>query len=110
MDYDNLYGSLGYNISNEDLTLDEKNWLVEAIKNLDIKNKNHVYCLMLVDYNKANPNNKVIFPYKSKQVTDKIFEAKLDAMPIRLRRIIYKFVKLAQVTDILQESTTPNPV
>ena len=94
----NLYESLGYNIPTEDLTIEEKDWLTETIPKLDNDKKELIYLLILHDYTKANPNTKVILPYKSKQIRESI-EIKLDALPIRLKRILLKFVKLAEQTD-----------
>lgn len=96
MAYENLYDSLGYNIPTDDLTLEEKNWLTETIPELDNDKKKLIYLLVLHDYTKANPNTKVILPYKSKQVSNDKLEIKLDALPIRLKRILLKFVKLAE--------------
>ena len=107
MAHENLYGSLGYNISTEDLNLEEKHWLTNAIDDLDLEKKKVIYHLMLHDYTKANPNTKVIFPYKSKQVSTDRLEIKLDAMPIRLKRIIYKFVKLAEISATEDDTKTP---
>ena len=100
MSCENLYNSLGYNISTEDLTLEEKNFLTDAISNLDDEKKKLVYLLILHDYVTANPHTKVIFPYKSKQVSNDRLEFKLDALPISLKRILYKFVKIVQVSNI----------
>jgi len=99
MAHENLYDSLGYNITNEDLTIDEKDLLMENITKLCPEKKELVYLLMLHDYIKNNPNTKVIFPYKSKQISNDKIEIKLDALPIRLKRIIYKFCKLAEISD-----------
>ena len=106
---ENLYDSLGYNIPTDDLTADEKQWLTETIVNLDVDKKKVIYQLVLHDYTKSNPNTKVIFPYKSKQVSNDRLEIKLDALPIRLKRILYKFVKLAEVSANEENDNTPTP-
>lgn len=95
MAYENLYDSLSYNISNDDLTVDEKKFLINHLPKLDAEKKELIYTLILHDYSKSNPNTKVVYPYKSKQITNDKIELKLDAWPNKLKRIIYKFVKLA---------------
>jgi hypothetical protein len=106
MAHENLYDSLGYNISNDDLTPEEKQFLADTIPILDDEKKELIYLLMLHDYVKTNPNTKVIFPYKCKQVSNRL-EIKVDALPLRLKRILYKFVKLAEVSST--EMGTPTP-
>lgn len=96
MAYENLYDSLSYNISNDDLTIDEKKFLTAQLPELDTEKKELIYTLILHDYSKANPNTKVVYPYKTKQLSNDKIELKLDAWPNKLKRIIYKFVKLAQ--------------
>lgn len=103
--HENLYNSLGYNIPSDDLSPEEKQSLTETIATLDSKNKELIYLLILYDYIKANPNTKVIFPYKCKQIGTRL-EIKVDALPIRLKRILYKFSKLAEVST---NETTPTP-
>lgn len=101
MAYENLYNSLSYNIPPEDLTPEEKEYLVSSISSWDdIDKKETVYLLILHDYIKSNPNTKVIFPYKSKQLSNNSLEIKIDALPKKLKRILYKFVKLAEVSTI----------
>ena len=107
MAHENLYDSLGYNIPNDDLSFEEKQSLIETIANLDMEKRELIYLLILHDYVKNNPNTKVIFPYKCKQVTNDRLEIKVDALPIRLKRIIYKFSKLAEVSASQEKSPTP---
>jgi hypothetical protein len=109
MAYENLYDSLGYNISGEDLTVDEKSYLTDAINSLDPDRKKLVYFLVLHDYVKTNPHTKVIFPYKSKQIGNDKLEIKLDALPTRLKRILYKFIKLAEISTVEESEKTPTP-
>ena len=52
--------------------------------------------LILYHHDKTNPNTKVIFPYKIKQINERL-EIKVDALPPQLGQIIYKFTKLAVV-------------
>jgi len=108
MAHENLYNSLSYNISTDDLKLDEKEYLAESITNWDNQEKREtVYLLILHDYIKSNPNTKVIFPYKSKQLSDDSLEIKIDALPIRLKRILLKFVKLAEVSKLSEVNNSP---
>lgn len=99
MTYENLYDSLGYNICGTDLTSEEKDEILDIISQLDVEKREVIYLLMLHDWIKSNPNTKVIFPYKSKQISPDKLEIKIDALPIKLKRIIYKFCKLAQIKD-----------
>ena len=110
MAYENLYDSLGYNISNEDLTQKEKQNLIDTILTLDQEKKELIYLLILHDYMKNNPNSKVIFPYKSKQVANDKLEIKVDALPIRIKRILYKFCKLVEVSANETVEMTPTPI
>jgi hypothetical protein len=104
---ENLYESLRYNISTEDLTTDEKEELLKLINELDNDRKKQVFMLILHDYVKSNPNTKVIFPYKSKQISNDQVEIKLDALPIELKRVLYKFCKLAQIS-LSEQTPTPS--
>lgn len=108
MAHENLYDSLGYNIPNDDLSAEEKQSLIDTISTLDAEKKELIYLLILHDYVKGNPNTKVIFPYKCKQVTNDRLEIKVDALPIRLKRILYKFSKLAEVSNDAAETPTPS--
>lgn len=107
MAYENLYDSLGYNIPGDDLTDDEKQELTEMISKLDAEKKELIYLLILHDYVKQNPNTKVIFPYKSKQIGNDRLEIKVDALPTKLKRILYRFSKLAEMSNV---DVTPTPV
>ena len=96
MDQENLYESLRYNIPTDDLTSDQKTFLEQAIPQLDLDKRELIYMLMLHDYSLDNPNSKVVYPYKCKQVTVDKIEIKIDCLPFRFKQILYKFVKLAQ--------------
>lgn len=108
MAHENLYDSLGYNIPTDDLSPEEKQSLIDTIASLDTEKKEYIYYLVLHDYIKNHPNTKVIFPYKCKQVTSDKLEIKVDILPIRLKRILYKFSKLAEVSA--NETPTPTPI
>ena len=97
--HENLYDSLGYNISTDDLSTQEKEELMELIPKLDQETKEMIYLLTLYDYTKSNPGTKVIFPYKMKQVSTNRLEIKLDTLPVRLKRILYRFCTLAKDKD-----------
>lgn len=106
MDPENLYDSLSYNIPIEDLSIAEKQDLTESVKNFNAEQKELVYRLILHDYVKTRPSTKVIFPYKTKQITPNSLEIKVDALPIRLKRILYKFSKIVELSE---NETTPTP-
>ena len=103
MEYENLYNSLSYNLPDADLSNTEKQDLLDIIQRLTSEKKETVYLLILHDYTKYNPNTKVIFPYKSKQISANQLEIKVDALPTRLKRILLKFCKLADLPDIPDE-------
>lgn len=91
--YDNLYNSLSYNLTTDDLEISEKEELMKLIQELDQDKFEIIYFLIMFDWNKNNPNTKVIYPYKLKQMESGI-EVKLDCLPIRMKRIILKFCRL----------------
>ena len=92
--YDNLYNSLSYNLPSDDITENEKKEMTEKLELLDTESKEIIYILMLHDWNRFNPNTKVVFPYKTKQ-TENYMEIKIDCLPIRLKRILLKFINIA---------------
>lgn len=98
MTYETLYDSLSYNISSDDLTLEEKETLISACEKFDKEKSETVYWLILHDHVKTtNPNTKVIYPYRIKQNGNKLV-IKIDALPVRVKRILYRFVKLAEIS------------
>ena len=108
VDYEHLYDSLGYNVPDEDLSNEEKTDLIGIINNLPVEKHEEIYLLILHDYVKSNPTTKVIFPYKSKQITTDKVDIKVDALPIKLKHILLKFSKLAHVSasqNISEESS-----
>ena len=111
--YDNLYNSLSYNLPTEDLSTEEKDEIVSIMENLALTLKNNndgvsklheinsiIFSLIVQDHNKYNPNTKVVFPYKTKQLDDEKLEIKIDCLPIRLKRILQKFIKIAKDNGI----------
>ncbi len=111
--YDNLYNSLSYNLPTEDLNTEEKDEIVAIMENLSktLKDTNEgvtkwheinsiIFSLIVQDYNKYNPNTKVVFPYKTKQLDDEKLEIKIDCLPIRLKRILQKFIRIAKDNGI----------
>lgn len=111
--FNNLYDSLSYNISTDDLTFEEKDEMVEIMKSLKDKvgkdemdstkfheMNNIIFELITLDYNKYNPHTKVVYPYKTKQIDDDKIEIKLDCLPIRLKQILYRFITVAKKNNI----------
>lgn len=101
---ENLYNSLGYNASTDDLTDVEKTFIIEQIPLLNEEKKKLVWKLILCDHMKTNPKSKVIFPYKTKQIDDDI-EIKIDALPVTLQRVLHKFCTFE--TQNSQQDVTP---
>lgn len=110
---DNLYNSLSYNLPTDDLSSDEKDEMVDIMKCLKSKAEkneldsakyneinNIIFSLITQDYNKYNPNTKVVYPYKTKQLDEDKIEVKIDCLPIRLKRILQKFIKLAKENNV----------
>jgi len=113
--YDNLYNSLSYNLPTEDIEQDDKDELFELSNDLDPEKREIFFYLILHDYNKFNPNTKVVYPYKTKQIGTDSVEIKLDCLPIRLKRILLKFVRIVQTekreTEVLnKEKAMLSPV
>jgi len=90
---DNLYSSLSYNIPSYDLNVEEKEELCGMIEGIDKEKLEIIYLLILYHHYKTNSQSKVVFPYKIKQ-TGNIIEIKVDCLPLRLKQILYKFLKL----------------
>jgi len=94
-DYETLYNSLSFNLSLNDLNNDEKHELFDIVSRLDLEKREIFYQLILHDWMRYNPNTKVIYPYKIKQNNNDL-EIKVDCLPIRLKRILLKFSRLAE--------------
>ena len=101
---DNLYNSLSYKITSHDLTLNEKEKICKMAELLDQEKQEIIYMLILHHHHKQNNTSKVVYPYKIKQISD-VIEIKLDALPLRLKQILYKFVNI-----IFQEKDIEVPV
>jgi hypothetical protein len=97
-DYETLYNSLGFNIQSDDLNDNEKKELTELVSKFDIEKKEIFYQLILHDWLRHKSNTKVIYPYKIKQQHNDI-EIKIDCLPIRVKRILLKFSRLAVASE-----------
>lgn len=97
-DYETLYNSLGFNLSLDDLNDDEKEEMTEIVSRFNIDQKEIFYQLILHDWSRHNQNTKVIYPYKMKQ-HDNDLEIKVDCLPIRVKRILLKFARLADQSE-----------
>lgn len=102
----NLYNSLTYNASNDELTEEEKTFITEQIPLLDDEKRKLVWKLILCDHKKSNPKSKVIYPYKTKQIDDDI-EIKIDALPTVLQRVLYKFCMFESKNAVEEHNYTP---
>lgn len=94
-----LYYTLNTNIQNTDLKKSEKEEIVKTIKNMDDSSRKALFLLM---YEHMKLNEKITDIYQlpyggTKKGTSLEFD--LGKMPIKLRRILYKFVKIVQKSE-----------
>lgn len=94
-DYETLYNSLDYKISTDNLNEDEHEEFINLVELFNGEHKEIFYQLILHHWLKDNPNTKVVYPYKMKQLNNDL-EIKIDCLPNRLKRILLKFARLVE--------------
>jgi len=94
-----LFASLDKNIPKKDLTAKQKQEYIDKVANIDITGKELVYALIMVFYTTTeNTLYSDEIPYKGKygdgDGDKKEITWVFSEFPVRLRHILYKFVKL----------------
>ena len=100
-----LYFSLNKNIQNIDLKKNEKKELIDILPSLDIQTKEAFFLLIyqhMIETQQNQINSTVseepIIPYEGIEENNSII-FNLGKLPIELRRILYKFVKIVQKNE-----------
>jgi hypothetical protein len=87
-----LYSSIKTNLPNRDLTVTEKLDFINRIKEYDVET-HELVCALIKCYYTDNGGSPMTIPYDGKLVKDRIDFNLLD-FPIKLRQLLYKFIKL----------------
>jgi hypothetical protein len=88
-----LYTTLKKNISKKDLTIVQKNDLVNKISSMQTDQHELVYALIKSYFLEKDKVQNVILPYKGKIIKENI-EFNLTDLPIELRQILFKFITI----------------
>ena len=103
-----LFASLDNNIPNKDLTAKQKQEYIDSVNNIDISGKELLYALIMVFYiTTENIHSTDHLPYKGKNSNGNITWVFSD-FPIRLRHILYKFIKLHEKKMIEEDTIQQN--
>lgn len=93
-----LYNRIVNNVPNCDLTQEEKEFFIDNIKNMDELGKELLFVLIFQfsTENKKKRNNKVPYKGKKETINDEVsnFTWNLQDLPITLRQMILKFMKM----------------
>ncbi len=95
-----LYYTLNSNIQTADLKKSEKEEILRTINIMDVHSKKALF-LLIYEHAKINEDissNIYDIPYGGVE-TDGCLEFNLAKMPIKLRRILYKFIKIVQKNE-----------
>lgn len=92
-----LYYTLNKNIQSADLKKSEKEEIISYIPKLDESHRNAIFLLMYEHYRNETQEMNDIYkiPYSGIEKPTGI-EFNIGKMPIPLRRIIFKFIKILQ--------------
>lgn len=91
-----LYHTLNSNIQSTDLKKIEKTEILKTIDTMDQSSKEALFLLIYEHYRlNEDPSDIYKLPYGGTEKNNGI-EFNLSKMPIKLRRIIYKFIKIVQ--------------
>jgi hypothetical protein len=90
-----LYTTLRKNINKKDLSVAEKNELITKISEMGTDEHEIIYVLIKCYFLESDTHNNIIVPYKGKIINENI-EFNISDLPIELRQILYKFVKMYQ--------------
>ena len=94
-----LYYTLNTNLQTTDLKKAEKEEILKVIKTMDDSSKKALFLLMY-EHLKINEKNSDPYqlPYGGVK-KENCLEFDIGKMPIKLRRILYKFVKIVQKNE-----------
>jgi|688.fasta_scaffold1300291_1 hypothetical protein len=103
-----LYDNLSSNITNNDLTVKQKDEFIKTVSEIDNDGAELIYALIRsYQLDKSDIKNTFILPFDGICV-DKDIKFNLADFPIPLRQILYKFIKLhinsIKENSILQET------
>lgn len=94
-----IYDTLNINIQETDLKREEKEEIVRTIENGKEEFCNAIYLLIYEDFkrysNEYDPSNPYKIPYNGIEKNSAL-DFKLSKCPPRLRRILFKFIKVMQ--------------
>ena len=97
-----LYNRIVNNVPNSDLTQTEKEFFIENIKNMDELGKELLFVLIFQFSIENKKKGKNVIPYKGKKetVNDDVsnFTWNLQDLPITLRQMLLKFMKMHLIT------------
>jgi hypothetical protein len=86
-----LYTTLKKNIPKKDLTIPQKNDLINKISEMQTEEHELIYALIKSYFLEKDKEQNVIVPYKGKMIKENI-EFNLSDLPIELRQILFKFI------------------
>lgn len=93
-----VYDSLNKNIQDTDLKKDEKEEIIRTIENGKEEFCNAIFLLIYEDFKRYSsdfdPNDPYKIPYAG--IENNGLEFRLPKFPLRLRRILFKFIKVMQ--------------
>jgi hypothetical protein len=97
-----LYNQIVNNVPTTDLTPTEKEFFSENIKNMDELGKELLFVLIYQFYSENKKKGKNVVPYKGKKevVNNELtnFTWSLQDLPITLRQMLLKFMKMHLIT------------
>jgi hypothetical protein len=101
-----LYTSLITNLPTKDLTVLEKQALIKDIATLDTDAHELIYALIKSYYLEHSGGDEI--PYNGKIQKDRISFSLLD-MPVKLRRLLYRFISL-HVKKLAEDKIYQSPL
>lgn len=91
-----LYYTLNTNLQSTDLKKTEKEEILDKISKMDQDSLNAVFLLIYEHFRASNDVNDIYqIPFEGHETNNGI-EFNLAKLPIKLRRILYKFIKLGE--------------
>lgn len=99
-----LYSALKDQISDEDLTDIQKQFLIDSFPKLDLEQKENVYALIKCSANSLKePPVSAIIPYNGRMVGNRM-KFNLDDFSFILKQILYKYIHSELTTLSPEES------